>query len=534
MDRLGIKQFGKNIYQVWKVLLWVLRFASIIFFGILFFVGLYFKLPWKVLACIAVIPIVGIFVPKKIQPWIWGALTLLIVAVWGWVHLPGYGSTDWRPYEYTDALALIEDDYYPADANNAATIYSSVLDEHGETIFYAPYSDNEEQLSLSGPWDPNTYTFLSYWLSTFDPALDQLIEASRIPECGFDIPYNLASTHPQMRRIYWIKEWVRMLIRSANRDLFVGDQPAALEKLLAALGIAQHLYQQQTLFDQAGAFHIELMAARALERFIIDHCQSPEVMAQIETAFRELDPQWTKNWRAILLREKLLAKNMAALMYQVNASGQTRISHNAMMDLQAGLGFPPRRLFFKQHEMNRLAAIGLWLTLPVSPQRLADIVDDRFDHYSLQVQKGTQLPQYSLKYVWIKGLNVQSVIDWLAMQKVGYFWALDGQFTRHRSIVHQIRIFTALKRYFLQHRRWPQGFEELGLEDDDSILIDPLCGRPFVYQTTTEGFRLYSLGTNGIDDGGVNRTKENKDDILLWPRNQIDIEMDGNTSDEVI
>jgi hypothetical protein len=311
------------------------------------------------------------------------------------------------------------------------------------------------------------------------------------------------------------------LIRSANRDLFEGNHEQALEKLLAVPKMAQHLYQQQTLFDQAAGFNIELQGARALETFIVNLCDNPQMFTEIEDVFTNLDPQWPKNWRYILLREKLLAKNLAALMYEVNDSGRIRISHNAMMDLQAGLGYRPRRLFMNQHQINRLAVFGLWLTLPSSPKRLARIVDDRFDHYSLEVQKGTQLPQYSLKYVWVKGLNAKSVIDWLAMQKVGYFWALDGQFNRHNAIVNQIHIFAALKRYNLEHQRWPKQLDDLDLEDAASVLIDPLCGKPFVYEQTEQGFRMYSLGQNGLDNGGIHRQKEEKDDILLWPRPDV-------------
>ncbi|MHC4773165.1 MAG: hypothetical protein ACYS8S_06240, partial [Planctomycetota bacterium] len=72
MNRGKIKQTGKKIFVAWKGFLWCLRWLSIVLFGVLFFVGLYFKLPWKVLACISIIPLVGVFVPKKIQPWVWG------------------------------------------------------------------------------------------------------------------------------------------------------------------------------------------------------------------------------------------------------------------------------------------------------------------------------------------------------------------------------------------------------------------------------------------------------------------------------
>lgn len=523
MNRQGIKQFGKKIYTAWKVFVWILRWLSIVLFGVLFFVGVYFKLPWKVLACLAVIPVVGIFVPKKIQPWVWGTLTVLLLSVWGWVHLPEQNSREWRPYQYDGELAKIEQIGMPNGFVNAAARYELVFDTYGEAIFFSDLNDEKmRDAVLSGPWNPEIYPSLDVSISGFNSGIEQLVAASKMDQCRFAIPSDLASMKPQLERINQMKGWTHLLIGSANRDLFTGHYQKALEKIKTIPRMARHLYQQQTLFDQSAAFHIELIGARAAETFIIDQCEDPNMAAQIEQVFGQIDPQWAGNWPDILLREKLTTKNLAGLMYEINDSGNVRISHNSMMALQEGLGYRPQRLFINQQIMNRLAVIGLWLALPSNPQRLANRVNERFDHYSLLVQKGQQLPRYSLKYVWVKGLNVQSVIDWLAMQQVGYYWALDGQFQRHLAVVNQIRIFAALKQYYLQRQHWPQTLDELNIEDSGYVLIDPVCGKPFVYELTGQSFRLYSLGANGVDDGGINEPKQNKDDIPLWPRNQLD------------
>ncbi len=519
LDIHRITDFARGIYKAWKWFLVALRWCSILFFGMLFFVGLYFKLPWKMLACLALIPVVGIFVPKKIQPWVWGTLTLLILSAWGWVHLPEHDSSQWQPYQYDAELAEIERDHLPGDFENAADRYELIFDEYGETVFYLNYTDEQmKKTTLWTSWSPDVYPSLDAWISEFEPAIQLIIEASGIKQCRFDIPKNLDSMEPQLKRINQMKGWTQLLIRSANRDLFTGDPQQALPKLLTLPRMAQHLYQQETLFDQAGAFHLELMGARALEAFMINLCDDPNILTQTEQAFLAIDPQWPGNWPGILTREKLMAKNLAGLMYEVNDSGNTRISHDSMTALQQGLGYRPQRFFINQPVMNRLAVIGLWLSLPSNPQRLATLVDKRFDHYSQQVQKGEQLPRYSLKYVWIKGLNVQSVIDWLATQQVGYYWALDGQFLRHEAVVNQIGIFSAIKQYFLEHKHWPQRLAELEIDDSDLVLTDPLNGKPYTYERTGDGFRLYSLGANGTDDGGLNMSEEKKDDILLWPR----------------
>jgi hypothetical protein len=145
------------------------------------------------------------------------------------------------------------------------------------------------------------------------------------------------------------------------------------------------------------------------------------------------------------------------------------------------------------------------------------MVNTRVDHYSLQVQKGTEFQQISLRYIWILGLNAQSIVDWLAMQRVGYYWALNGQFTRHQALVNRIHILSAIKQFYLQNQRWPERLEEINIEDA-FMLFDPLNNKPFRYERTDKGFRFYSLGPNGVDDGGFFNPDSNKDDIQIWPK----------------
>ena len=51
-------------------------------------------------------------------------------------------------------------------------------------------------------------------------------------------------------------------------------------------------------------------------------------------------------------------------------------------------------------------------------------------------------------------------------------------------------------------------------------LVDPLSNQPFVYKRTSDGgFQLYSIGENGIDDGGQHSPKwDESPDRVYWPR----------------
>lgn len=55
-----------------------------------------------------------------------------------------------------------------------------------------------------------------------------------------------------------------------------------------------------------------------------------------------------------------------------------------------------------------------------------------------------------------------------------------------------------IERHRLEHGRYPDSLEALPHEAG----IDPLHGTPFCYEKSDVGFRLYSTGPDGVDDGG--------------------------------
>jgi hypothetical protein len=380
-------------------------------------------------------------------------------------------------------------------------------------------SEETEDALYNTAWDERTYPYMAAWIRGYQPGFDALAAISQQPECRFAIPQTLADTNAQMKRLNRMKGWARLLLWSANMDIAKGNPQAALEKQQAVLRMAQHLYQQQTLLDQSAAFDLELLAFRAQCLYVVEHCDSIETLDTLAQNFAQLDTGWAKSWATIVDRDKLVTKNIMGLLYETNDEGDTRIARSAMYALQEGLGYRPRKLFFRQHEMNRLAVIGLWLSLPTTPEGIGEMIDERFDYYSLQVQKGASLPSIPIQYFWRAGLNVESLIDWLAIERVRYFWALHGQNKRHWTIIDLMQLFSTLKKYHLQTDDWPENLQALVLNGMmQSVPIDTVYGKPIVYQKTADGFRLYSLGPNGVDDAGVNNPQENKDDIVFWPR----------------
>jgi hypothetical protein len=77
------------------------------------------------------------------------------------------------------------------------------------------------------------------------------------------------------------------------------------------------------------------------------------------------------------------------------------------------------------------------------------------------------------------------------------------------------RLVTQLNAYRQAHGDYPESLDVFGGAD---FAIDPFTGKALNYQPTGGTFRLYSVGVNGADDGGVNDPSGSTGDIVYWPR----------------
>jgi len=92
----------------------------------------------------------------------------------------------------------------------------------------------------------------------------------------------------------------------------------------------------------------------------------------------------------------------------------------------------------------------------------------------------------------------------------------------------------ALKRYHLRHGNFPPDLAALVPEFLPAVPVDPVDGHPLRYQTTTNGFLLYSVGEDKTDSGGdpapssPSKTfywQKGRDWVWPQPANEKEIEM---------
>ena len=79
----------------------------------------------------------------------------------------------------------------------------------------------------------------------------------------------------------------------------------------------------------------------------------------------------------------------------------------------------------------------------------------------------------------------------------------------------------AIHVYKLKERKWPAKLEDLAIEDLKTLRIDPYSDKDFVYKLTKDGPLLYSIASDGKDDGGRHDPKWGESseggDYVFWP-----------------
>ncbi len=87
-------------------------------------------------------------------------------------------------------------------------------------------------------------------------------------------------------------------------------------------------------------------------------------------------------------------------------------------------------------------------------------------------------------------------------------------YTRGETNRRATTLVSELKAYKQQFGSYPDSLATLGT----SSIVDPFTGQSFAYRREGDSFVLYSLGGNGVDDGGVHDRRGEQGDLVIWPR----------------
>jgi tetratricopeptide (TPR) repeat protein len=485
--------------------------------------GLVLEAPWKITTLVFIFLLADTILPRVYRKWFWAGVGCVAAVVIIWIFLPE-DSEDWRPYTFDEELAALEAKRAIPDNENASIIYNQLLEDCNKAFYEVDFIDSDLRDCTGGePWSSKDCPGMARWLGQRKGAIAKLIEASKIEQCRFPINADAMRVDDIMHRLRPIQSWALLLNWAANNDIAEGRTEEGLQKYISLLQMGKHQNQQPSQLDFMVGTGIELRSINQLKRFVVTGDAAEEHLILIEKALAEIKRDWSYDLPKILDYEKLAAKNLWGLFYEVNPEGKIRLTLDLANAIRKQLPQDMKGKLVITYWYKRLmkaSTILCWFCMPSTPQKVGAIVDSAYERcYTMAKsdfnwQKGPrEFSAASIKF------NCRYIIEaQLCILEPTYYNIHD---TYLRTIAQQrgSRLIIALRRYKNKNGSWPVSLNEVKSSASEEIFVDPINGGSFVYKLTDENFTLYSKGKNGIDDGGKRDNwyeQTGADDLMIW------------------
>jgi len=510
-EKQGMKKRGltKRVFKwLFVTLLALLLIASIIF-----------QAPWKVITLLVIILLACTALPKPFRIWFRRSVGVVIIALIIWVFLPE-DTEGWRPYTFDEELAAIEAKRAIPDEENAAVIYNKLLEGYdsneidpvflGTDVFDSIYGDH---------WLSEDYPEAAEWLKGQQSTIAKLLEASKIEKCRFPIVADSIAFGEHMEILAPIRGWARLLVIAANNDIAEAHIDQALEKQIAVLQMAAHLYQQPTMIDMLVGMAIEALATNQFNRFVVTGDATEAHLSVIEKALTEIKHDWSYDLPRILEGEKLMSKNFWGMFYGINTKGKIRLARGltSMMMAQLPEDMKDELVITYWHKrLMKVWTIFCWFYMPSSPQKAGEIIDASYEKLYAMTEPDFDWQKEAEKHFTMPQLNYKYLVKHLAGILDPVYYRIHDIYLRITSDKRGSQLLIALRRYKNKNGYWPESLDDIKSLAPAEIFVDPVNDDSFIYKLTEENFTLYSKGKNNIDENG--EYQDGADDWLIWTR----------------
>ena len=312
-----------------------------------------------------------------------------------------------------------------------------------------------------------------------------------------------------------------MLVIAINNDIAEGRANKAIQKIVANLQMAKHLYQQPTSIDFLAGTIVESLAIRNLNRIMVESAAMDRRMNIIENALADIKNDWNSIFAKNLEFDKLWTKFELTNYYEVNTKGRIRLSRDPWAQLRAS----GRELYqnagvdinqinpnlvdflypsYLQKKLIKAETILRWFTMPSDPEKAADILDACLDKYDVMAQPDFDWGKQPQK---LDSFDTRSNFNRHIFYKMHFArltadkWAesnytLYDAYLRILALRRGSRLLVAIKQYQMEHNAWPADLDVIKSAVPAEALIDPVTEREFTYMNHGERFSLYGETAN--------------------------------------
>jgi hypothetical protein len=420
--------------------------------------------------------------------WVLGAVAVMMFSTWAGLrfhlrHQIGLRLDQIRAQGLPATLEELNHWYAtPPPGHNAADIYLDAV-----AMIRGP--DREQaglvplvgvtNLPPSAPAIPaDMLQAMAAWLEENREASARFRDATALSQSRYPVDFrdgiNIATSH-----LGQLRSGARFLALQAVYHAERGDAAQTIESLTDGFALAESLAWEPILMSQVTRFDCHMIALAAMER-ALNRAQFDD------DGLREL----------------------GAAVPDSEAPSGTQRGYVSLRCFVDSFFMPPREIawWFSGSSgrsfardvllIHALRVSGLWDMNRLTALDFSARYIEAADHEST-----TALDEAQRLHDKVGRLRFPHVMTQILMS---HTWRFDPE-ARQIALARCGRTAVAVERYRLAHGRLPENLAELVPAQLETVPLDPFDGRPLRYKRLSPGYVVYSVGSDRVDDGGVER-----------------------------
>ena len=361
-----------------------------------------------------------------------------------------------------------------------------------------------------GPWAPAEH---ADWEASYQRTKDVLVKfkaAARVD--GFVAPTGLARgreefgnlvLHVRTPYLQMMRDGATGTLEAAwRRDKDAVSSSVMQESIETALRVAKQLEQGQLVIEYLTASTIRLAAYRQIQWAFAHKVFTEKEARGLQTMLRKIDGSPTNYRRAILGDAAAEYDKIQFIFGPLGGGGTPHVDPKRHQQVTGvSLGF------------NRMA-IGSRIEADASgcAEALAGIFTTAHSHLGRPLAPKGIAPIHEAKE---RAAGLNQFMRSINPPDLSNFYSNCLKMeTLRRGTQTMVEIFA----YKGKKGKWPPKLSNLNKQILTAVGTDPMSGKPFGYQTTDDGFMLYSISYDEADNGGAHREDWGYEaDYVLWP-----------------
>jgi hypothetical protein len=343
---------------------------------------------------------------------------------------------------------------------------------------------------------------LAAWVESLDGPAERFVEATRRERWYsplFASPGGNSLLAIRLPVEQDVRGAARLLVRRAMLRLGEGDVAAACEDALACHRLGGLVTQHPMIIPKLIGYAVDAIAAGITEQIVLSGQLTPELAERFRDAFEALPP-FSPMLEAIDRGERFTCLDATLGLVRGTAGAPAAIPGTIAGSLDPNVML--RRFNEAFDEIVELLETD---DVPTRQRRLEEW-DEQFQERAAQAR--------SIMPMLVSGMFNQrtAVSEGVAEVLITLLIPANRQAQtaedRNRMRLDLVRVGWALGAYRAREGEFPEHLDQLVPRDLAELPVDLFSGDALKYARHEAGFLLYSVGPNGLDDGGLSGPHE--------------------------